>query len=167
MILPTCVRQALRSAVLRPLALDLRSNQVDTNPTETTSIRPYFLASSVDFEQLPESVKAVFDSIIEPLYRELVIEAPNALERAGGATFVFWLTEETLRQIAVGGSMDVLQTQSDAQSEAREKAVVRCLRVSSAKDKALAALARLRKFADSRRRESLSFSTAPPAFSTE
>ena len=120
-------------------------------------IRPLFVPSSIDFERLPEDVKQVFETIIGPVYEELVLEPECALERAGGATFVFWLMEELLRQLDLGGSLNFSRKQSDAQREDREKAVVRCLRVSAAKERALGALVRLRKFARTRSKR-LSFS---------
>ena len=121
------------------------------NAKQPTSVRPFFLSADVNYDRLPDSFKSAFTNIIEPLYQELVLEAPNALERAGGSAFVFWLTEEILRQLAAGHGMDLALSQTDEQRERQEKAVERCLRVGAAKDKALSALVRLRKFANSPR----------------
>lgn len=121
------------------------------NVKQPTSVRPFFLSAEVNYDRLPDSFKSAFTNIVEPLYQELVLEAPNALERAGGSSFVFWLTEEILRQLAAGHGMDLALSQTDEQRERQEKAVDRCLRVGAAKDKALSALVRLRKFANSPR----------------
>lgn len=121
------------------------------NARQPTSVRPFFLSADVNYDRLPESFKSAFTAVIEPLYQELVIEAPNALERAGGSAFVFWLTEEVLRQLTAGHGMDLSLSQTEEQRERQEQAVERCCRVGAAKDKALSALIRLRKFANTPR----------------
>ena len=47
---------------------------MNKNAKQSTSVRPFFLAPEVNFDQLPECFKRAFTNIIEPLYRELVLE---------------------------------------------------------------------------------------------
>lgn len=115
------------------------------NVEEEGAGKPHFLPPGLDYASLPEAIQGVFVSVIDPLHQELVVAAPNAIERAAGTTIVFWFAEEVLRQSELGGSMDFSHAADEAGRELREKSVFRCLKVSAAKEKALATLIRLRK----------------------
>jgi hypothetical protein len=116
-----------------------------TAEEQTQTIRPYFLPEGVDFDSLPRSVQAAFTTIVDPAYSELVLAAPNALERSMGATFVFLLAEEVLNHFEIGRQMDLAQAQSPADREERGQALNRYLKLLGAKNVALNALLRLRK----------------------
>jgi hypothetical protein len=113
------------------------------DPPQT--VRPYFLPEAVDFNALPASIQAAFTTIINPAYRELVLAAPNALERSMGASFVFLLAEEVLNHFEIGKQMDLAQTQNATDGDARQKALGRYLKLLGAKNAALNALMRLRR----------------------
>lgn len=106
--------------------------------------RPYFVPE-MDFDALPESVKVAFRTIVEPAYAELVLAAPNALERSMGASFVFLLAEEVLNHFEIGREMDLAQTQAGAAREQRDKAFAQFLKLLGAKNAALHALLRIRR----------------------
>lgn len=121
---------------------------MSTAAEPTTSSRPYFIPEGTDFDALSEPVRLAFRTIVEPAYQELVLGAPNPLERAQGATFVFLLAEEVLSQFELGLQMDLSQTQvaeDHERRERRERALSRMLRVLGAKNSALQALLRLRR----------------------
>ena len=118
---------------------------MDTAEVPQPSARPYFVASDIDFESLPQSVKVAFQTIVEPAYTELVVSAPNALERSMGASFVFLLAEEILNHFEIGRDMDLAQTQAGADREQRDKALAQYLKLLSAKNAALHALLRIRR----------------------
>lgn len=109
------------------------------------TIRPYFLPDNVDFGSLPEAVQVAFRTIVEPVYVELVLNAPTALERSAGASVVFLLAEEMLQHFEIGRRMDLTLAQDAAEREQREKALARHLKLLGAKNSALATLQRIRK----------------------
>lgn len=114
-------------------------------PKQPPSVRPYFLPEGIDFNALPASIQDAFTAIVEPAYRELVMAAPNALERSMGATFVFLLAQEVLNHFEIGRGMDLAQVQSDADRDLRDQALGRYLKLLGAKNAALNGLMRLRK----------------------
>lgn len=118
---------------------------MDSDEEPQPPARPYFVPESVDFEALPKSVKVAFKTIVEPAYTELVLAAPNSLERSMGASFVFLLAEELLNHFEIGREMDLAQTQAGADREQRDKAFARYLKLLGAKNAALHALLRIRK----------------------
>lgn len=107
--------------------------------------RPYFLPPEIELETLPEAVQIAIQSIIEPAYAELVLAAPNPLERSMGISFVFLLTEEVLSHFELGRQMNLDQTQGDEERARRERDLARYLKLFGAKTSALHALLRLRK----------------------
>lgn len=109
--------------------------------------RPYFIPKGLDFEALPEEIKLAVREIVNPAYRELVLGASDALERAAGATFVHLAWLELLDQLGLGeqvaaglpggGVVGDLVHEEDLQNH---------LRLLGAKQKAAAFLLRLREF---------------------
>ncbi len=118
---------------------------MQTTEDPKDSVRPYFMPENVNYDLLPVSVKIALETIVEPAYSELVLSAPNALERSMGASFVFLLAEEVLNHFEIGRQMDLAQTQCAADREQREQALSRYLKLLGAKNSALNALMRLRK----------------------
>jgi hypothetical protein len=107
--------------------------------------RPYFLPEEIDFDTLPEAVRAALNSIVAPAYQNLVITAPNPLERSMGVSFVFLLTEEILTHFELGRQMALDRKPDDDERRNRERELSQYLRLLSAKTSALHALLRLRK----------------------
>jgi hypothetical protein len=70
--------------------------------TEPANLRPYYVPADLDFDSLPETVQRAVDEFVTPAYRELVLEASGALERAAGASFVCLLFLELLEQFDLG-----------------------------------------------------------------
>ena len=50
--------------------------------------RPYWLPGDLDIDALPEGLRLAISQILTPAYEELVLAAPNALERATGAAIL-------------------------------------------------------------------------------
>jgi hypothetical protein len=118
---------------------------MNPNAAPQKSARPYFVPEDVDFDALPESVKLAFQTIVQPAYDELVLAAPNALERAVGTSFVFLLAEEVLDHFEIGRQMDLSQTHSVVDRQQRDQALSRHLKLLGAKNAALYALLRVRR----------------------
>ena len=118
--------------------------ETDTEPARST--RPYFVPEGIDFDSLPEPVKLALQTVVQPAYDELVVAAPNALERSVGASVVFLLTEEVLGQFELGRQMDFTQTAGATDRTEREKALAHYLQLVGAKNSATNALLRLRRF---------------------
>ena len=64
--------------------------------------RPYWLPGDLDIDALPEGLRLAISQILTPAYEELVLAAPNALERATGATLVHLLWLELFEQFDLG-----------------------------------------------------------------
>lgn len=107
--------------------------------------RPYFLPESIDFDALPAAVQAAYESIIQPVYEELVLQPNTGLERAAGTTIVFLLVQELLDQFELGQALNLQQPATADDIGGREKALQRHLRLVAAKQTAISALLRLRK----------------------
>jgi hypothetical protein len=106
---------------------------------------PFWLADSkMKFDELPKSVQAAITEIVEPAYREFVIEAPSTMERVAGLSVVFQLNLEVIDQLELGTQMTFSSDSDDAAREAWEKTLVRHLRLIGAKQKSLGFLQRLR-----------------------
>lgn len=122
--------------------------------------RPYFFPEALDFASLPRPVQLAIYAIVVPAYNELVLAAASALERSAGATFVFYLTLELLEQFDLGEMIasGFLRAGSGA---SREAGIARCLRLSTAKDKAAGFLLRVRTFRARYEADPLRFPTSP------
>lgn len=118
---------------------------METDTAPARSLRPYFVPEGIDFDSLPEPVKLALQTVVQPAYDELVLAAPNALERSMGASVVFLLTEEVLEQFELGRQMNFTQSRCAADREDREKSLARYLQLVGAKNSAANALLRLRR----------------------
>ena len=115
---------------------DKASNQVP---------RPYWIPPGVDIETLPEEVRAAILGVINPAYREFVLEARPGLQQTAGITLVSLLWLEMLDQIRFG--REVADPQSlMTPSEERSQMIAQHLRLIGSKIKAQDFLLRLAEF---------------------
>ena len=94
--------------------------------------RPYFLPEGFDLTSMPSGFVAAFEALVQPAYVELVLEAPTAMERAAGASFVFLLFLEVLDQFDIGAMKPL---GDEAEAEARHRKMAKCLRIIGAKER--------------------------------
>ena len=112
-----------------------------TNPTKdgkiarTTWARPLWVPAGLQVEQLPQELRAVLIKVIGPIYQELVLNAPSALEKMAGLTNVHLQWLEILGQIELGRAINE-PAELTSPSEEREQLMARHLRVVNAKLKA-------------------------------
>jgi hypothetical protein len=69
---------------------------------ETEVPRPYWIPAGVEFDLLPDELKAAIAGIINLAYRELVVQAEADLQQTTGVTIVYLLWLEALDQIQLG-----------------------------------------------------------------
>jgi hypothetical protein len=64
-----------------------------TRPSTSSGARPFWVPASLDFDQLSPELQIAIKEIVDPCYRELVLEPKSALERASGVSFTHltWL----------------------------------------------------------------------------
>jgi hypothetical protein len=96
----------------------------------------------VDFASLPKEVRAAVAEILDPLYEQLVVGVPDALEKSTGLTVVHLVWQEILDQQKLGQGY-----QDDPLLESlgnREEIFARHLQLIDVKVKASYVLVRLR-----------------------
>jgi hypothetical protein len=73
------------------------------SPTEPPpDTRPLWTPPGADFSKLSPSLQYALREIVDPLYKELVLEAPNAFERSIGITYCSLAWLELSRQVELG-----------------------------------------------------------------
>ena len=110
------------------------------------ALRPYWLAADLDIDALPAGLRLAISEILTPAYRELVIEAATALERATGATLrlpCLWL--ELLEQFDLGHAVPGTE-KLNGKAASRQAALDRLLRLVGAKQKAANFLRRIKEW---------------------
>jgi hypothetical protein len=98
------------------------------------AIRPLWIPDGLDFDRLPEALRLAVSGILNPAYRELVLEAPTALLRTAGLTYVHAAWLELIDQIELCKSMARLLPSGES-SEALQEPIARHLRLVGAKEK--------------------------------
>lgn len=111
---------------------------------KSQSSRPYFVPKGVNFEVLPEEVQVAITAVVNPAYRELVLEAGDALQRSAGVTTVHLLWLEILDQVELAKNLP--SSPNSETAEEHGKRIDRHLRIVGAKSKASQFLLRLREF---------------------
>jgi len=106
--------------------------------------RPFFVPAGLQFDELPKELQAAVVAIINPAYRQLVLEASDGLERSGGVTVVHLLWLEVLDQLELAKGLE--SAPHPEASEERAKQIDRHLRLIGAKSKASHFLLRLKEF---------------------
>src|SRR5689334_15759410 len=73
-------------------------------PADPGSLDPFppWLPVGLKFDALPQPLKHAVTNIINPAYRELVTEAPTALERTVGLSYMHLIWLELLDQFNLG-----------------------------------------------------------------
>ena len=131
--------------------------------SETTEVRslvrPFWVPPGVEFEELPEGLQLALQEIFSPLYEELVLNAPTALERATGLSLCYTTWLELVDEYALAREMGPDLTQGEL-SEAMRGRIERHLRISGAKGKCTNILLQLRRV-QARRSDPLGGSEAP------
>lgn len=112
--------------------------------TTTPPVRPYFVPEGVDFDSLPESARAAIAAILDPAYQELVLAAPEGLEKSVGMTIVHLVWREILDQLELGQQPGA--TGGFTKPADRQKLIERHLRLVGAKVKATSLMLRLQEF---------------------
>ena len=107
--------------------------------------RPYFLPESIQYDDLPPTVRAALQAVIEPSYTELVLGALTALERSEGVTLCFLGCLEILDQFEIGRGMNLGQG-GVAPATDRDQQIAPHLRLINSKQQAANFLLRLRMF---------------------
>jgi len=112
----------------------------------TTAIRPYFFPADIDFATLPEEVKLAVETLIEPLYQQLVLEAEDPLERAAGSSLVCLMVLELLDQFELGQLMRPGNQDEQADRDQRDQLTARYLRLVGGKQKTTDLILRIRNY---------------------
>lgn len=109
------------------------------------SPRPFWMPPGVELEKLPEGLRAAFEDIIDPAYRQLVVENPDPLEKSLAAGYVYACWLALLEQHELGKIIWYKQAsldRADHYTEPRD----RLLRVLGTQDKLARSLLQLRAF---------------------
>lgn len=109
---------------------------LDTEPL------PFFLPQDINWDELPEAVRAAVHDIVTPLYREFVLENADALQRSAGMSLVFLATLEVVEFVGNGRSV-FERPPTDDEIKARQQQIDRQLRLVGAKMKCTDLLLRL------------------------
>jgi hypothetical protein len=115
-----------------------------TQPPAPTT-RPLWIPEGVKFDTLPEALRAGLLEIINPAYQELVLEAPNALAKGTGLSYVHLLWCVLIDQLDLGKKMEEMLSRGPG-AEVDHDAVDRHLRLLGAKHKLGKFLLQLRVF---------------------
>ena len=95
--------------------------------------RPYFIPSTVSYDNLPADLQTALISLVGPIYDQHVVQARSPLERSAGASLAFLLTLEVLDQFALMQMTNFDPPSETADTEMRQKKIERHLRLLGAK----------------------------------
>src|SRR5262245_22990136 len=73
--------------------------------SEPGGIRPLWVPEHVSFDKLPPALQQAIVDIFNPAYEQLVLEAPTALERSTGLSYMHLLWLELVGQQEIGRAM--------------------------------------------------------------
>ena len=125
-------------------------SEQDTDATSSTDdCHLYWAPPGLACDEWSAELRAHVARLINPLYRELVLNAPNALTQSVGVTIVHLTWLEILDQLEIGQSrprLDPLRLDLSVQGESRPKLIERHLRLVGAKLKFSQFLQRLEDF---------------------
>jgi hypothetical protein len=96
--------------------------------------RPYWVPSSVAWETLSTEAQRAIQTLISPLYRDLVLGEVDALSKAVGATIVHLVWLEVFDQIRLGEDPAAAAADSTSASD-RQAVIAAHLRLVGAKAK--------------------------------
>jgi hypothetical protein len=116
-----------------------------TDNTANETPRPYWIPVGLEFDSLPAEIRTAIRGVINPAYRELVLEAPDGLQKSAGVTIVSLLWLEILDHVQMGRELNNPRLMAST-SDDREQLIARHLRLVGAKIKASAFSLRLSEF---------------------
>lgn len=119
----------------------LNERNLVMSESDNDRVRPFFIPSGEKFERLPEAERAFISAVLEPTYREMVLEADSAIERSQGVTVTHLLWLEAQAQIELGRSRPEVEEPS-----ARQAKIHQLLRIADSKSKATAVYLRVQDF---------------------
>ena len=111
---------------------DRPANEQTSTRSEAPPSRPYWVPEGVNFDKLPRGLQIAIVAMINPAYKQLVLEAPSILERTAGLSYVHALWLEVLQQYELGVKMARTLDKGD-NTEAQQEAIGRHLHLLSAK----------------------------------
>jgi len=91
-------------------------------PTGDETLRPFFLPSGLDLDNLPPQIQAALQEIVVPVYKRYVIHGASPLEVAAGTSLAFLLAQEVVAQCQLGQEM-FSQTFSPEESAQRQRQI--------------------------------------------
>ena len=125
-----------------------------TETTQTTPkpVRAFWLPKGKWFDLLPVEIRGSIEGIVDPLYRQLVLEAADPVRCSAGLTVchLTWLEVLESMEMACRSTSDP----EVATREYRNREVAQYLRIAGAKMRALNFLLRLDQFKEKCRRQS-------------
>ena len=133
----------------RPASAD----QADTQPLLPPIPEGRWTPPGIAFEMLPRPLQAALVELIGPLYEDLVLAAPDALERSTGLTLTHLLWLEILEQYELGRDYSVISGVLGTASPDRGPMIDQHLRLLEAKLRASHFLVQAREWARRCRRE--------------
>lgn len=74
-------------------------------PGAAATPRPYFFPEYLTINLLPYDLRKAFEALINPLYEQYVLNAPDALERSTGASLAYLMMLEVAQQTAMGNQV--------------------------------------------------------------
>lgn len=94
-----------------------------------------WLPEGANYKALPPRLQRAITEIINPAYRELVLEEPSALARTSGLSFMYLLWLEMIEQFELGKYMWLKGSPFNMSSEVYERGIARHLRLVATRDK--------------------------------
>lgn len=111
---------------------------------------PHWMPRGIKFELLPQEVQADVITLVNPIYKELVLDAKSAVAKTTGLTIVHLMWLEIVDQIKLGGQIEVMVSDMDImepiQPASREQDIERHLRLVDSKFRASELLRRWDEF---------------------
>lgn len=118
-----------------------------SSTSTSTGPRPLWMPPGLKFDSLPENIQRAITEIINPLYEELVLAAPNGFERATGLTYVHTTWLELIEQIQFGNVLEGTLPRGKGLDDQSDR-IDRLLRIIASKDRSAKFLLQIRKCFD-------------------
>jgi hypothetical protein len=111
----------------------------------TSETRPLWIPPGLKIDTLAPGLQFAIKEIINPVYDELVLSAPNAFERSIGLSYVHLAWLELIEQIEFGRALE-LDLPKGRGTEGHQDRIGRYLHVVTTKDKVAKFLLEVQKF---------------------
>lgn len=127
-----------------PTLDDLPFNMHEETPSEgIASTRPYWVPPGLDYDSIPQGLRAAFTEILQPAYFSLVVMPSESLERSTGLSVVHLLCHEMLEQFHLGQDTRIGEPEMQRSPE-RQESLRRLFQIIGKKHKMSDLLHRLR-----------------------